>query len=171
MAKNEKNNRPENKTYTAKVKNVQNNFQDNQLDLYLDINVPKIKPNGEASESNRVSKKLGALVDQLCECGCSPIKRMRRRALGKSLNPVLLAIMLEDSTITLEASYHFKGEQRQFEGATKDDTYTSDCWVYNIVKWEKELTNEDKEEFEEVRREEPFLVSTTAKTTAFDWYK
>lgn len=172
MAKTEKKNRPENKEFTCTCKRLQNNFEEGQIDLYLDINVPKVKPNGEVSESNRVSKRLQALTDQLADnCDCKPIQRMRRRALGKRLNPSLLAVLLEGATIKLIGRYVYEGEKRNFEGATDKDTYTQEGWVYELVEWHKELTDEDKQEFDEIRHEEPYLMTQTAKSAAFDWYK
>ena len=171
--------RPEPITIIAKVLDVTNVFNkqgecnEGEVKITIDKELTKINPNdGEITKSNNFVKKLKELQNQLSPL-VPAIRRVARLGMGKRINPVLCSIALCDAEIEIVGEYHFKNEQRTFEGATANDIYTSDCWVYRITKVTKEWSPEDIEDFEAVRTSEPYIVTKTAATTSTlpSWYK
>lgn len=146
---------------------------ENQIKVTIDKELDKINPEtGEKSKSNTFTKKHKELTNQLAKLD-KRIKLVNLLGMGKKINPALLALTLCDAVVTIEGSYHFKDEKRNFEGATDADKYTSDCWVYEITAISKEWTDEENEAFAMVRATEPYIQTKqeTTKSTLPSWYK
>lgn len=158
--------------YTAKVLQVTNVFGERQINITLDTDIKKIDvKTGEEIDSNVLVKRLKTLTDDVANCN-DLIRRVRRRSLGKAINPVLLAIVLENADITIKGEFKKKGEKRDFPEAGESDVYTNDCIVYHITNVVTHLTDEDLTDFEEVRREEPYLqVQTVTASNLPSWLK
>lgn len=155
---------------TCKVLRVENIFDDRQLNITLDTEIDKFDIKARAIIKSKVLvKRLKSVTEDTANC-VPAIRRVVRRAMGKQINPVLLSIVLENADVKLIGTYHHENTKREFDGATESDTYTSDCWVYRIAEVTTHLTDEDLQDFDEVRKEEPYLVTaTTAQLPA--WLK
>lgn len=155
---------------TCKILRVENIFDDRQLNITLDTEIDKFDIKAkEIIKSNVLVKRLKSVTEDVTNC-VPAIRRVVRRAMGKQINPVLLSIVLENADVKLIGTYHHENTKREFDGSTENDTYTSDCWVYRIAEVTTHLTNDDLQDFDEVRKEEPYLVTTaTAQLPA--WLK
>ena len=155
---------------TAKVLRVENVFDDRQLNITLNTEIEKFDIKAkEMVKSNVLVKRLKSVTEDVATC-VPTIRRVVRRAMGKQINPVLLSIVLENADIKMVGVYHHENTKREFDGATESDVYTSDCWVYRITEVTTHLTNEDLQDFDEVRKEEPYLV-TAAVAQLPAWLK
>lgn len=153
------------KTIKTKVLKVENIFGERQLDITLSDEVEKFDiKQKKFVNSNRITKRLKS-VQEDCDALVPIIHRVVRRGLGKAINPVLLAIILEGADVELEATFHKENTKREFDGSTESDVYTSDCWVYRFVKIEPHLTDEDLADFDEVRKEEPYIIVNVGNNT------
>lgn len=153
------------KTIKTKVLKVENIFGERQLDITLANEVEKFDiKQKKFVNSNRITKRLKS-VQEDCDALVPIIHRVVRRGLGKAINPVLLAIILEGSDVELEATFHKEKTKREFDGSTESDVYTSDCWVYRFTKIEPHLTDDDLADFNEVRTEEPYIIVNVGNNT------
>lgn len=165
MAKKEENKNVEFTQVT--IKDVTNVFNPTQIDLLLDVKVPKINPEtNEKTDSDTVSIKLKSLQNMLSPL--TPlIGRLARRSMGKRINPVIFADVLRDAVVTLEGRYFTPEDTRE------DSTEKYSCFGYRYVITAVEL-HMDKyalQDYEEDRQNNPYYENTEKKQTnkVADW--
>ena len=151
----------------VKVLDVTNVFEPTQIDLQLDVKVPKINPEtNEETENDTISIKLKALQNMLAPL--TPlIGRLARRSMGKRINPVIFADVLRDAEITLEGRYFTPEDVRE------DSTEHYSCFGYRYVITSVVL-HMDKyavQDYDEDREKNPYYEDTAKKSNAkvADW--
>lgn len=163
-------NKKENKNVTfenVKVLDVTNVFDPAQIDLQLDVKVPKINPEtNEATENDTISIKLKSLQNMLAPL--TPlIGRLARRSMGKRINPIIFADVLRDAEITIEGRYFTPDDTRE------DSTEKYSCFGYRYIITAVVL-HMDKyalQDYEEDRQNSPYFEDTAKKPAAkvADW--
>lgn len=83
---------------------------------------------GAEQETDTFGKAITAAV-KACELSTPELQMASTLALGRTLNPQIVALCLTNGTINITRHYNFAGESRQKEG----ETYTSDCWTTEIT--------------------------------------
>lgn len=163
-------NERENKNVTFEnvtIKDVTNVWEPTQIDLLLDIQVPKINPEtNEETQNDQISIKLKALQNMLAPL--TPlIGRLARRSMGKRVNPIIFADILQNAVITLEGRYFTPEDTRE------DSTEKYSCFGYRYVITAVEL-HMDKyalQDYEEDRQKNPYYEDAAKKPTnkVADW--
>lgn len=163
-------NKKENKNVTFEnvtIKDVTNVWEPTQIDLLLDVQVPKINPEtNEETQNDQISIKLKALQNMLAPL--TPlVGRLARRSMGKRVNPVIFADILQNAVITLEGRYFTPEDTRE------DSTEKYSCYGYRYVITSVEL-HMDKyalQDYEEDREKNPYYEQQTEKKQAkvADW--
>ena len=149
------------------IKDVTNLWEPTQIDLLLDVKVPKINPEtNEETQNDQISIKLKALQNMLAPL--TPlIGRLARRSMGKRVNPVIFADVLQNAVVTIEGRYFTPEDTRE------DSTEKYSCFGYRYVITDIVL-HMDKyalQDYEEDREKNPYYEQQTEKkqTKVADW--
>lgn len=81
------------------------------------------------------------------------LKLLHARAMGRAINPEIIALALTDATIEVKRTFHAKGTQRQFT----NELYSKDCIVSEIVNITPHIDKDFMEEIQELKRTQPFV--------------
>lgn len=160
----------ENKNVTFEkvtIKDVTNLWEPTQIDLLLDVKVPKINPEtNEETQNDQISIKLKSLQNMLAPL--TPlIGRLARRSMGKRINPVIFSDVLQNAVVTIEGRYFTPEDTRE------DSTEKYSCFGYRYIITAVEL-HMDKyavQDYEEDRQKNPYYEQQTEKKQAkvADW--
>lgn len=133
MENKEKNNKQnENKNYQIEnariVKVWQSGYDKNRISIQLDKTFKSYNENGElAEDANTFGISTNALLQQ-----CNSVDYLAivdAMAMGKPVNPQIIALVLNRAIVTVDRVFKEKGEEREFEKGT----YANDCFVSKIV--------------------------------------
>ena len=127
------NNRPETKNYTAKIVKVVTaqtaDWKDSRVTLVLDAEIPQYK-DGQIINKNSFSKNIRQLV---AEVGAfvPELQMADALALGRAINPQIIALSLTNATIEFKREYHAQGEETK---SGNDTVYNSEGFSSIITK-------------------------------------
>lgn len=133
MENKEKNNKKEtNKNYQIEnariVKVWQSGYDKNRISIQLDKTFKSYNEQGEIVEN---ADTFGISTNTLLQ-QCNSVDYLAivdAMAMGKPVNPQIIALVLNRAIITVDRVFKEKGEEREFEKGT----YANDCFVSKIV--------------------------------------
>lgn len=132
MTKNENNNK-ENDSKNYEIENAriikvwQSGYDKNRISIQLDKTFKSYNEKGELVEdADTFGISINALLQQ-----CNSVDYLSlvdAMAMGKPINPQIIALVLNRAIVTVYRVFKEKGEEREFEKGT----YATDCFVSKI---------------------------------------
>lgn len=109
------------------IKVWQSGYDKNRISIQLDKTFKSYNEKGELVEdANAFGISITALLQQ-CNA-VDDLALVDAMAMGKPINPQIIALVLNRAIITVDRIFKEKGEEREFETGT----YANDCFVSKI---------------------------------------
>lgn len=118
------NNKPETKSYTAKVLKVvtaqKADWKDTRVTIIIDKEIPQYKE-GEIINKDSFSKNIRQLVSEI-GAFVPEIQMADALALGRAINPQIIALALTNAQIEFKREYHAQGDETKAGNGTVYDS-------------------------------------------------